>query len=265
MKIASVYNQYESGLSLSEISKKEHISRHTLKRRFSESGFFIRKQADQTSLSKLDLRYWENTVDGWKPKESENLFYLLGILKGDGSVSIQPTKNGCNHYKIELTSTDKCFVEAFISSLKSIGISHSGWIFTEKKKNEKWNDAFKTRAYCKIFVEWYKKTPLEWIQKNAIEDKFKFAFIQGMYESEGSLLNNNGCYAIEIINSNEKTLSMIKQFLEELGFHPTIRKAKRKKREKDKSDIYKIGMYRDREVKELIKNIKPCILRKVAI
>lgn len=249
---------------MTHIEKQMEIERHRIARILKQNNM-CRKKADQNSLAKIDLNLWENE-EGWTPKTSPSLFYLLGVLKGDGDVSIQHTKNG-THYKVEITSTDKCFVESFIVSLKAIGLSHSGWIFTEKMKNKNWNDAFKTRANCKIFVDWYKKIPLKWILKNATEDELKFAFIRGMYESEGSLLNNNGYYAIEIINSNKKILSIIKIFLEELGFHPTMRKAKRKKLEgrEHHKDIYKIGMYRDGEVKDLIKNIKPCIQRKVAL
>jgi len=260
-----IIERFNSGQSMIRIEKETGMERHQISK-FLKQNNIHRRKADQNSLSKLDLSKWDYIGDGWKPKISEPLFYLLGVLKGDGDVSITPRKTGA-HYKVELTSTDRCFVESFISTLKAIGLSHSGWIFTEKMKNKNWNDAFKTRASCKIFLEWYKKTSLEWIQKNATEAQFKLAFIRGMYESEGSLLNNNGYYAIEIINTNEKLLSIIKKFLEELGFHPTMRKAKRKKiggREHHK-EVYKIGMYREKEVKDLIKNIKPCIPRKVAL
>ena len=255
---------YDTGFSLEKIADKYGVSLTAVINRFKKYNIPLRKRADQNSLAKLDLNKWE-FVEQWKPKTTPDLYYVLGILKGDGDVSVQWTKAG-TQYKVELTSTDRIFVENFIIYLKKIGISHSGWIFTEKKKNKNWNTAYKTRASCKVFTDWYKTTSLEWIQKNASTDEHKLMFIKGMYESEGSLLNNNGCHCIEIINSNKQLLKMVYNFINELGFHPTFRQTKRiKKREKDKSDIYKIGMYRDKEVQDLLKLITSCIPRKASL
>jgi hypothetical protein len=107
---------------------------------------------------------------------------------------------------------------------------------------------------------------MNWIKNNAIKKEYQLAFIKGIYESEGSLLNNNGYKCIEIINSNKKLLELTKLFMEKNGFNPTIRSAKRiKKRAKDKKQIYKIGHYRDKEVKILLNLIKPSIKRKAII
>ena len=264
-KDKDIMHDYRDGHALVYLAKKYHINKKTAKDILKTNDITIRGQAIQNSLSKLDLSKWEYKDNQLQPKLSNDLFYTLGILYGDGDISVHTPNNNCTQYKVELSANDKLFVKEFIRSLKNIGMSHSGWIFKEKHKNPKWNDTYKTRAYCKVFVEWHKNINLDWIKNNA-KSTYKLYFIRGVYESEGSLLNNNGYKCIEIVNTDKELMKLTKKFIEDFGFKPTIRLCKRiKKRKKDKKPVYKLGLYRDKEVQSLINLVKPCIGRKVAL
>lgn len=261
-----IISDYREGYAQIDLAEKYHMAKKTVRNILTTNNITIRGQATQNSLAKLDLSKWEYKDTKFQPKLSKDLFYIIGILYGDGDVSIFTPKSNCTHYKVELSANDKSFVKAFIKSLRKIGISHSGWVFVEKKRNPKWNDAYKTRAYSKVFAEWYKDIDLNWIKNNAIELDYKLYFIRGIYESEGSLLNNNGYRCIEIVNTDRELMELTKKFINDIDLNPTLRTAKRKKiRKKDKKVVYKLGMYRDKEVQNLLDLIKPCIRRKIAL
>lgn len=255
---------YKNGYAIIGLTKKYHMGKKAIRNILKTNNISIRGQAIQQSLSKIDLSKWEIKDDKLQPRLSKDLFYILGVLYGDGDISICKN-NGCTQYKIDLSVNDKPFIKKFIKSLRNIGISHSGWIFVEKHNNPKWNDTYKTRAYCKVFVEWFQTIGLNWIKNNATKTDHKMYFIEGVYESEGSLLDNNGYRCIEIVNTNKRLMELTKIFIEDNGFNPTMRLAKRKKRNKKEKAIYKIGMYRDKEVQNLLTLMKPCIRRKISL
>ena len=263
-----IITDYKAGYALIGLAEKYHMSKKTARNILKTNNIMLKGQATQNSLAKLDLSKWEYRNNELQPKLSKELFYILGIIYGDGDISIHTPINNCTQYKIDLSADDKPFVQEFINSLRNIGLSHSGWIFLEKHNNPKWRDTYKTRANSKVFVEWYKKNiDLKWIKNNATEPGYKLYFIRGIYESEGSLLNNNGYKCIEIVNTDKKLMQLTKEFIEDFSFNPTIRPAKRKKRagRENEKTIYKIGLYRDMEVQDLLDLIKPCIRRKIAL
>jgi intein-encoded DNA endonuclease-like protein len=261
--INDIVPDYEHGLGIVELASKHHRCKLTIKKILRENNIPIRTKEIQNSLSKMNLSKWRS-VDGlFEPIKTESLFYLMGILSGDGFLS-KYTGEGCTQYKIGLAVNDKSFITSFISAMRDIGVNHNGCIFIDIHKNKNWKNTYKTVSYCKVFYEWYERTTLDWVSVNADIPEYKFAFVKGMYESEGSLLDNNGYNCIEIINTSEEVLKIIKTFLESVGLHPTLRIAKRKNTtgREHHLPVYKVGLYRDSEVRFLLERIQPCIGRK---
>lgn len=252
---------YNSGLSPHKMAVEYGISRRAIRNKIKEYGIEKRTKEEQQSLSNIDLSKWSNNGDGWTPTLNKALFYILGVLKGDGFISVT-TVNNCTQYKIGLSVCDKSFVEEFVNALREIGLSHSGRIFGYSQAANR-SKVYKTHAECKIFVDWYKKVDLSWIKNNTTKPEHKISFIKGIYESEGSLLNNNGYRCIEIVNTNHSLMQLTKQFMEDFC-HPTLRAAKRKKTKnrRNHKTVYKIGLYRDKQVKRMIELMEPCIERK---
>ena len=139
---------------------------------------------------------------------SKELCYIVGVLKGDGSIN--SNKNG-----IILRVKDEEFAKEFHRCCKTVGMS-SKLVFENSQKG------WRVLSYSKILINRYKE-----ISENDIlnlPDELKIAFLRGFFDSEGCYYTNskNGIKSCKITNTNITYVNLIRELLFSLGFCSTI-------------------------------------------
>lgn len=148
---------------------------------------------------------------------SDDLAYILGVLKGDGCVSINRSNNA-HFILLEVTSLN--FAQSFSDALELIGLNpHISKAWVNPKSWGK-KEKYLARAISKRFVEWYKRLSLKEIE--GVVSGYEVAFIRGFYESEGSVGHSRGDYGnkwkLAMYNSNRNLLEMVNNLLWKIGF-----------------------------------------------
>ncbi len=140
---------------------------------------------------------------------SQDMSYLLGVLKGDGYV----TKSGYQ-YHVCLQSISKNFVSSFETSLKNIGL-HPCKIYRDGR------GIYHSVACSLQFVDFYKNLKLRDLKQLIIG--YQRHFIRGLYESEGSLFikGQTNKFELVIVNSDLELLQIVKRYLfyKNIGSH----------------------------------------------
>lgn len=184
---------------------------------------------------------------------SNNLAYILGVLKGDGCV--YRTKIG---YGVVLSVVDKLFAESFKENLTKIGLHPK--ISLRDKGNPRWKKQFAVLAYSKAFYYWYKNLTLEDIENLLVENKeFIREFIRGFYESEGcfSYWRKGMMYTLEIGVTDQELLKLVQRMARCLGFDFKM-DARKQKKSKTFYRLRMRGRYKAK-FKSFFNTIKPCI------
>lgn len=249
---------WSRGLSVIEIAENLNNKPDAVYYWFSKYSIPKRDRSTANSLSRLDKDKWFFEEGIWRPRPSEDLYYVLGVMLGDGGYNIQ-TSYGCTSYIIQLRTADKVFAESFKESLEKIGISGINLYLdgSPKLRHKHWKNLYAVFTSCMLFIDWYRSLALEQIKKEiSTERSYAIAFIRGFYESEGNFSLNNNVPCIRIYNKRRQLLGIVKEILECLGFHPTLRRDLRKDVAK-RADI--VGMYRGEEVQNFMEIVKPCI------
>jgi len=184
---------------------------------------------------------------------NENLAYLVGLLKGDGSVIYYTYKKQYPNIKrglISLTTKDKLIVDFSLRFLKEIGLNPN--IHLDKNK------CYKISATSKLFVNWYLGLNLKETFNNS---SLKIAFLRGFYEAEGCYYYETGNKFpyVGIVNCNEKLIYYVFDLIQELEFKPRIYKCKRSKTAYKKGWIYMIHIRRKGEAERFVELIKSSI------
>lgn len=196
-----------------------------------------------------------------------NLLYVLGVLRGDGSVG-KYTYKGKDDYSIRLRATDKPFVDSFVEAIMKIGLNP--YTTYHREIHEKWSDYWTCQARSRLFYDWYVKRTIPQLKELIGDsDKLKISFIRGLYESDGgfnphkSFDKRRGRFYVKYVvvvmaKSDKELIIFTKEMVEELGFHPWIG------HQENPSGVvtYKIVLSRKREVKKFLEEVKPCIPRK---
>jgi intein-encoded DNA endonuclease-like protein len=210
--------------------RKTTIKKEELERLYWDRKLGMHKIATEKNKSYSTIRYWMRKyrikrrdrftalkLTPWGSKDvnlqpSPELAYILGVLKGDGSVWYNPANRG---YIARLKTSSCVFAQSFANALKQIGLNPS---FRFKKY---WYVDVRSKA----IYGWYKNLSTE--KLTSFAEKFKVDFIRGFYESEGLMWRNiNGGYYIGMWNKNLKSLLLVKDLLKELGFNFKIFKHK---------------------------------------
>lgn len=120
----------------------------------------------------------------FKPVPSKELSYVLGVLKGDGSVykTLRRYKNKKDQmaYMICLQVRDKPFAEEFARCLSKVFNKNVNVIACDEKQGR--GIFHKVFLASKSFYDWYYSSN---IYEIALE--YSIEFIKGVYDSEGSL------------------------------------------------------------------------------
>ena len=168
-------------------------------------------KADRMDLKRIDSKLIQPYL-----VPSETLCYILGVLKGDGSVY---TSKKYRHV-IRLQVKDKLFADSFKKALKEIGL-HPYYHYEESDDRPGHN----IYAHSKIFVAWYSALTLGNIGNMLINPRFGISFIRGFYESEGSFHHkwreerHQYSWKLALYNNDESLLRMVQSILAVLGFN----------------------------------------------
>ena len=146
---------------------------------------------------------------------TENLAYLIGLLKGDGYVC-------CNGrtYRICLDNTNFTIANNCKKSLKEIGLNPFIYEIVPSNGIGK-QKQYRVLASSKEFYKWYKKLTCKKLRKLLTTNKKIFGFLRGFYEAEGSISKSRNSITISIYNTDMRLISLIKFLLEKinLNFH----------------------------------------------
>lgn len=224
-----------------------------LEKIFNRNRDTIRKQASTLKIKKIN----RSPVIEWHPEESKELFYILGVLEGDGYVERDTP------YKIALGVTDESFIKEFQRALAAIGLKSSNRaIYIEQPKHRKNSfkgkkQLYRLRVHSKSFSRWYWDIfDYNLILKNIFKEEYMMAFLRGIFESEGHL--DKKTLRARIVNTNEELLTVCQKILFEYEFHPTMVLGS----EGTNLSIYHLTINRKSETERFIKKINPCIMRK---
>jgi intein-encoded DNA endonuclease-like protein len=178
-------------------------------------------------------------------KMTEDLAYVLGVLKGDGCAFIRKDGNG----EIVLTVSQRKFADSFSKALLRIGLNPH--IKEGKMKGWGKKQAFIVTAYSKTFVEWYKNLNLT-IETFTME-KSVIAFIKGFYESEGNIYKPKRCRfpMLSMFNSNRNLVKLVQQLLSKIGIHSCLYRCR--------NGVYRLQVHRKNDSLKFLTLIKPVI------
>lgn len=200
-----------------------------------------------------------------KPKleMTENLAYLLGAIKGDGSISnnkkyvnsTQLKRHNKTYknklYQIKFFNQNIEFLKRIFGFMRDIGLNPS--IYYGKTE-------IQLHSCSKIMWEWLYNLKIYDLNNILKQDKgYILSFLRGFYEAEGCYFYETGInypYAV-ITNANEELISFVHTLICELGFRPKIYKIKRGKTAFKKGFYFHILIRRKGEAERFIKMINP--------
>lgn len=197
-------------LSERQIAAKLGISRGPVRYQRAKHQIPCRERGEATSISRV------------KPllNPSAELSYVLGVLLGDGSVSIfqcGPYMRGGRSYslriyRVALAVTNYFFVRSFFEALEKIGLHPR--IELKKHHSCKQGFLYEVRANSKRFAEWYKDLSLDDIKKIVTQDRdYSLSFVKGFYESEGTFNKNERNRSITMSNTKKDILGLVVRVL----------------------------------------------------
>ena len=205
-------------------------------------------------LRGIERPLWIMADDKWRPKPSLALAYVLGILKGDGSVTIWRRRSGYWAYMIQLSTTSESFASSFLLALKEIGL-HPRRIYVTGNTSSG-NTIYGVFCAGMLFIQWYKSLGLEGILEELKDVDYKVAFLRGFYESEGCATTNNGYLSVGFSSRSGELIKCVQALLGNLGFHPNLSCSLR---ERDSKYEYTLRLTRSAEGASFLGRVKPCI------
>lgn len=200
----------------------------------------------------MDRRFLRPTL-----APSRELWYIVGVVFGDGSVYIK--KDSPPHFRVELGVTDKEFAKEFFKCLRKIGLNP----FLRKNKSKSCKQGFVWNVYAnsKIFYKWFKKNE-ENLKKLILKVslKFKISFLRGVFDSDGNLYytKNKKQIGIRIYSTKIKFVNFIRKLMLKMGFKTSL--YYEKKGFCSKYVIWLLGG--NSEVEKFLNLIQPTISRK---
>jgi len=238
---------YKKGMDDSEISKELGLSREC-----------IRKWRERNNLP-------PNKERGGQPIElnfdySWELGYLVGLTCGDGYVYKYKNKNTNNvTYGLTFTSSLIMFIDhieklinLLFPQLKTSRCSYysDSDIYGRKYPHKKF---YVVRVFSKQlynFITKFKKEGDKWIIPFNYPDEFKYGFIGGIVDADGTVTR----YYVRIVNKHRENLSNMKKLMRELGFiYGNIRISERMR---DGNSICRLEMSGNKNLRLLLDKCK---------
>jgi hypothetical protein len=232
--------------------RRNGFSMETLKKRFNLNGnnFSLEDKLKDIKQEKNARSFYKVPVD---LTPSEDLFYILGVLHGDGSVYKTKYKGNWNFHRYSLSVNDKDFAEAFNRSCWNIGLRPN--FHKHKSKNCKQGFQWRVEGDSKIFVDWFNGLNYDYF--NDMEEPFKISFLRGIFDSEGSVNK----YNVNITSTEYELMLLISKLMENIGFDNEIKTIDTVLRGKEYR-MYRIYLNNKNGAKDFIETINPSISRK---
>jgi intein-encoded DNA endonuclease-like protein len=208
----------------------------------------------QPKATKISAKLRTKHLPDSAKKYSRELGYIIGVILGDGHVSIKQRR-------VILSVTDKDFVLEF------------------KKNIEKWSN-FKTRFYSRSIKtdEKIKNRKLQWVcyidSKKASEflhnldfrelahsnEEIKCVFLKGFFDSEGSVFKSS--FGIAGYSTDYLLISFVSELLTSLGIYSTLNKRKPTNKDISNKFCYTLAIYRKDSILNFYKFVGFSIERK---
>lgn len=214
--------------SQKDIAKLYNLSQANISKIINKSG--IKLKNSRLNMSKVDI-----DTEYFKDINNENKAYWLGYISGDGSISK-------NTNKVTIVSKDIEIIEKFKYDIKS---GHK--IYKNKYLDKRTNKEY-TSYYIQITNEIFTNNLIsngitnnksEKLEFPKIEEKYYSYFIAGLFDSDGSISNNNK-HRIDIISTIE-VINFIQKYLLK-NFEINTLKIQRVKKDKN---IWRMNLYKD--------------------
>jgi len=262
------------------LSQKEKSS-------FVEEVFNLRKQGfgytkiikfmklkEGVRLSKGTLYYWFNNKvklmggkNFFEQKPSTELSYLLGVMFGDGCLSINAKK--CE-YRIRLEAIDKDFVKRFAESLSKLLGKENAYPICKTKRG-----MYSAESRSKDLYYFLKQIKENFSNIKIYTEEFPAEFIRGLADSEGcpgiSAKRKFGVSIIVAVSTNLALLEFTYSLLKRFEINSKIRRC-RKKGETDSiinnrpitrtKDLYSLTISKKKDVLKFSESIGFYIERK---
>lgn len=184
------------------------------------------------------------------PRESEDLAYILGVLKGDGCAYDSGRDHRCT---LQLEAKNRDFVFSF--SLAIGRIMGSPPIQIESLPT---HHTFRICKRSPLLYDWYTNLSQSEVEKLALQ--YPISFMRGFYESEGSvgMYGRNGKYGLlRIVNTNSALIGLTSMIMNLLGFRHRIRTQHDKRRNRKK--LFIIVMSAKQDIAAFLDLIKPVV------
>lgn len=243
---------FQNNISKKWIKNKDEIIR------LYKEGYGMNRLGRMFNLHKISvwrhLREWGIETYSHEIEYSDDFWYVMGILEGDGYAFVSKREDQNDKYIIGLETKDKEFAVAFLTSLRNMGLSrHSKNLYKIKKKTYRQGFGWMAKISSKKLLETYENLDLKEILY--LQTSYKISFLRGLFDSEGSVSKKH----LRVIYNQDKSLIEISEkILYGLNFsysrYKTLDKGK---------DYYSLGLLGGKEERnKFIELIKPSIERK---
>ncbi|MBU0635702.1 hypothetical protein KKE06_01635, partial [Candidatus Micrarchaeota archaeon] len=187
------------------------------------------REEKEINLSLGTLSYWFNNnvkmVGGenyFETKPSRELSYVLGVLFGDGSLSLDKRKQ---EYKIRLDAIDYDFVEKFSASVsKLLGKERYYSICYPKKK------IYSTQIQSKQLYYFIKSIKENFDKGKPFIETYPAEFIMGLADSEGTSSFSPKTSWINVVVAHSANLALLRYvkwlLFEKFGVQSKLRRVK---------------------------------------
>jgi hypothetical protein len=180
---------------------REKISRNRRGKCVGENNPFYGKHHTEEAKKRISEKRKGQFLVKPRLEMTPELAYVLGVLKGDGSVYLH--RRGAI---INLTTSSLGFAQSFSDALSKIGLKPSR-IYGGKY--------YRVEAYSKAFHNWYKELTTAKLEEMLSNNDLIASFIRGFYESEGCCYK----YSIHIYNTDYELIRLVRRLLTKLGFN----------------------------------------------
>lgn len=145
---------------------------------------------------------------------SETLAYILGVIYGDGYFQFLK-----GSWKVGLHVSEIEFAKSFREALSQIGLRPSKIMSSPSDYGMK--QYYRVEAYSKAFYDFYDSLSLSELKdKLLLSQNLTWAFLRGLYESEGTKLyrGKHSLNVMALYNTNHKLIQLAEVLLNHLGF-----------------------------------------------
>ncbi len=190
---------------------------------------------------------------------SEKLAYILGVIYGDGHVSVRQRR-------VILGATDEDFVLNFKAKIEKWS-GFKARFFTRKQKDDHYIKGRKIQYISYIDSVEASKFLNKFDLNNVIKSNkiIKSSFIKGFFDSEGTvrrICNKSNKLGLGCFNTSYSLISFMKEILSSLSIESKIYKRKYRVLNKDLKNYYALYIYKKESILKFYSSIGFSINRK---